>query len=58
MRNAALICLGYWGSFQYFLLNEDYRNAAIQVYEANAVMLIARPASLPWWSAARFGTAP
>ncbi len=36
MSNAALICLGYWGSFQYFLLHDDFRNAAIQVYEAGA----------------------
>ncbi len=33
IENPYLICMGYWGSFQYFNLRGDHRNAMIHAYE-------------------------
>lgn len=36
ISNKALICLGYFGNFYYFLMRDDERSSAIQVYECGA----------------------
>jgi hypothetical protein len=33
IENPNLICVGYWGSFQYFSLQGDHRNALLHAYE-------------------------